>query len=166
MTRPTIVILVGLPGSGKTTLRADEFFNDYTVISSDDIVEQIASEQGTTYDAVWADASKVAADRIQQIAKECLQQGRNILWDQTNLSVKARRRILSQVPKAYMKIAIYFEIDEDLRQRRTSARVGKTIPAHVDAAMRASYVRPTVDEGFDYVLHAPVPSFLEVLAAA
>lgn len=155
--RPLFMMLVGLPGVGKSTYREDSDFGTFIHISTDDIVDTAAQLQGVTYDDLWegmiGEATKAAAAKFSAAVKA----RDSIIWDQTNLTLKKRRGVLAQLPKEYVKIAVYFEIDEELRQQRVAARVGKHIPAYVQDSMIQSYTRPERFEGFDYVLDGVAP---------
>lgn len=150
MTNPLFIVLVGLPGSGKSTYTKIAIENDPTtvVVSTDGIIENFAAHHGKTYDEVWEEAIKPATKLAQSKMDLGFKAWSTVIVDQTNLGMKKRKKLLSQVPEGYTKIACYFEIDEELRQQRLQGRPGKTIPAHIDAQMRASYVRPELHEGF------------------
>ena len=161
--QPEFIMLVGMPGSGKSTYRTRftlrwPHFKDFTTLSTDDKVERIAMVKGSTYDAEWADNIKSATSELHEDFQKCIKERRSMLLDRTNLTVKARRGFLAPLPKAYKKVAIYFEIDEGLRQQRVAGREGKSIPADAQEDMLKRYVRPTLDEGFDLVLDGVVLS--------
>lgn len=154
---PTFIMLVGLPGSGKSTyahwvLENPEITDTFAVISTDAIIEQFALQFRKTYDEVWVGSIKQATALANERFRAAVNARVSIIWDQTNLGLKKRHGVLSQVPSCYEKVAVYFEADEGLRQQRLAARVGKTVPDHIDQSMRESYVRPTVEEGFIRVL--------------
>ena len=148
---PYIMVLCGLPGSGKSTFR-ENLRSDGVHLSTDDLVEEVARWEGTTYDQVWQREIGRVTKIVQENFRIALKHHDSIVWDQTNLTVKKRRKILSQVPKEYYKIAIFIQVHEDIRQERLKNRPGKAIPPNVDASMRASLVVPTKEEGFDEVL--------------
>ncbi len=148
---PYIVVLCGLPGSGKSTFR-ENFRSDGVHLSTDDLVEEVARWEGTTYDQVWEREIKRVTEVVNNNFRIALKHRDSIVWDQTNLTAKKRKKILSQVPKEYYKVAIFVQVHEDIRQERLKNRPGKVIPAHVDQSMRDSLVVPTTDEGFDEVL--------------
>ncbi len=152
--RAHIVVLVGLPGSGKSTLRKAVFTDDdYVVVSTDDTITEIADHRGETYNECFKPYIGIAEFVAREQFSRAIRQGRSIVWDQTNLTVTKRNRILSQVPKSYTKVAVYVEIDAERRQARLLDRPGKNIPQHIDDSMMASYVRPSaIDEDFDVVL--------------
>lgn len=152
--RAHIVVLVGLPGSGKSTLRKAMFTeDDYVVVSTDDTITEIAEQRGETYNECFKPYIGIAEFVAREQFARAIRQGRSIVWDQTNLTVGKRNRILSQVPNFYLKVGVYVEVSEERRQARILDRPGKNIPQHVDDHMVASYVRPNItDEDFDVVL--------------
>jgi len=82
---PYIVVLCGLPGSGKSTLRAG--FKDAGVhLSTDDLVEEVAKWEGTTYDQVWEREIKRVTQVVNENFRVALKHRDSIIWDQTNLS--------------------------------------------------------------------------------
>lgn len=159
---PEYIMLVGLPGSGKSTWirqqKAKEPEKDYKVVSSDDIIEEwgqndpdCQDESGRyNYGLAFDKYAKQAMKEMNRRFAEYVKNGENIIHDQTNMSSGARAKKLSQVKK-YVKRAVTFELDFDEWQRRYNTRkdeTGKEIPAHVIKNMSASYERPTEAEGF------------------
>ena len=150
-TSPVFVMLVGLPGSGKSTWRR-VLGDNFLILSTDDYVERVAEREHTTYSAVWERVIGAANKNMHDNFRAALERGQSIVWDQTNLTLKKRRSVLSQIPRHYQKVAVYFEIPESERQCRILSRPGKCIPDDVDRSMRDNYERPTRDEGFDVVV--------------
>jgi predicted kinase len=159
------VVLVGLPGSGKSTLRNALFPDgDYVVVSTDDIITEIAEHRGETYNECFKPYIGIAEFVAREQFARAIREERSIVWDQTNLTVNKRNRILSQVPKSYLKVGVYVEVSEERRQARILDRPGKNIPKHVDDNMMASYVRPSeIDEDFDFVFSSDVYTVLTLL---
>lgn len=149
--RPNFIMLVGLPGSGKSTYR--ERFYDHVQLSTDDLIEVEAGRQGRFYDAVWAEHIDTATKMLNGHLANALRERQSIVYDRTNLTEKSRRKVLSQVPKEYIKTVVYFEVSEPVRQSRMASRVGKFIPPAADAQMISWYCRPVLEEGFDYVIN-------------
>ena len=152
-----IIVLVGLPGSGKSTWR-DDFLatveEDFDVISSDDIIEELCAKEGITYTEGFDKFAGRATKQMKQNFREAVNKGRNIIWDQTNMTPKKRRTILKDVPEDYYREVVSFEVMEDVLLERLAKRekeTGKHIPAFVIKNMANSYVPPTRQEGFDNV---------------
>jgi predicted kinase len=158
LTMPNLIVLVGIPGVGKSTFirkfLSDKNVSDWVVISSDDIIERIAKENGQTYDEAFPEAIKISSKQIFVEAEEAFRQGKNVIWDQTNLTAKARTRKV-QMFRGYNRVAMIFQIPHDLDFRLLS-RPGKTIPKYVLDNMIETYEEPKVDEGFRCVVLSTV----------
>ena len=84
--------------------------------------------------------------------KQAINKNLDIIWDQTNLTPKARKRKLSKVPSRYEKTAVWFDISLEEALRRNETRPGKFIPKSVIRRMHATFVPPTKAEGFDHII--------------
>lgn len=147
-------MLCGLPGSGKSTWLSS-FEGDYTVLSTDDIVEQMAHEQGKTYSQIWQSSIKEATSKMYTQFKEAIDNGRNIVWDQTNTTSKKRRDVLKKMPSEYTCVAVIFNPSMDEIRKRIKKRadeVGKIIPEFVLLNMKKSFEMPTEAEGFHHIV--------------
>lgn len=158
MVNPKIYVLVGMVGSGKSTWvknflsRTDD---EYVIVSSDNHIEDMSAKAGLTYDQGFQKFVGAATGAMKSDAKNAFKNGKNVIWDQTNLSAKKRRGILNQVPDNYEKIAVVFSAsDKDIENRlsKRSKEQGKTIPKNVVDSMYSSYEPPQKSEGFDKIL--------------
>lgn len=150
--QPKFIMLCGLPGSGKSHFRARYNVWNCVQISTDDILEEMAAQQGKTYSEVFEDGVKDATKIANEVFQIALKENKTIVWDQTNLTVKKRKRVLSQVPKHYRKVVVYVYCDESERQKRLKSRAGKIIPRSIDKQMQENLEVPTLDEGWDRVV--------------
>ncbi len=150
-----LIMLVGVPGCGKSTWV--ETFNEsgkFTVISMDYFIEELGKPEGLLYSAAFDKYAGVAARQMKEQLREALKNQENIIWDQTNLTVKSRRKKLKAVPDDYNKTAVVFEVGGPELERRRALReeaIGKIVPAFVLQRMHVSYARPTKNEGFDVI---------------
>lgn len=149
--QPELVVMVGLPGSGKSTVIRQRYPN-HVVVSSDDIIEKLADADGKTYDEVFKQYIGRASGEMKSTFKNAVKNDENIVWDQTNLSKKKRRGILQQIPDHYRVVAVVFNIPDKVRAERAGQRTGKTIPDHIMKSMERSYNPVTKDEGFDNII--------------
>lgn len=145
-----LYMLIGVPGSGKTTWIKNNKHNA-VVLSTDDYIERVADKQGKTYSEVFKDAIGPASDQMEKDLIQATRNDQDIIWDQTNLTAKVRKQKLQRIPKSYKKIAVYFSVPQDLRDRLAS-RPGKTIPEPVIISMINQLQPPTKEEGFDEVV--------------
>lgn len=151
---PTFYMLIGVPASGKSTWRKQHAGNA-VIVSTDDIIDNMAAKQDKTYDQVFKDAIKSAGQIADQQARAAFADDRDVVWDQTNLTRKSRAAKLAMVPKHYKKVAVYFPTPHpDIHKTRLDSRPGKTIPDYVLSSMIKSIERPSKDEGFDQIVQA------------
>lgn len=155
MSNPTLYMLVGVPGSGKSTWIKTAEFNeefDTVIISTDNIIEDLAAYHSKTYDEVFKDNIESATKLMYDDLEWAIENNINIIWDQTNISRKTRAKKLSMIPSHYKKVGIFFPTppDEELNKRLAS-RSGKNIPEYVMDSMIEMIEQPTLSEGFDEV---------------
>jgi predicted kinase len=147
-------MLIGVPGSGKSTWIGEQYWaSDCVLVSTDKLIDIEAGCQGKTYNDVFKDYISEATRLMNEDVQAAVEAGRDIIWDQTNTNRKSRKTKLAQVP-GYHKIAIVFDTpDEDEWQRRLDSRPGKSIPRAVLKAMAQGLQLPTEDE-FDEIWKA------------
>ena len=152
---PELVMLCGIPTSGKSTyvekLKKLDYWSDAVVLSTDNYIEKQSQRCGLTYNQIFDD---VIDNAIQELELEFIMakdKGKNIIWDQTNLSVKSRRKKLSKLPSFYSRGVIYFTISLEKALERNENREGKYIPKSVLKRMWHQFEIPTTKEDFDYV---------------
>ena len=162
--RPLYIMLVGLPGSGKSYIERQLRIKAWYIapgglafacgVGTDGYIETCAERDGKTYTEVFNKYIDAATKEMAAARKSALKAAWNIIHDQTNLTIKSRAAKLADIPRDYIKIAVFCHVDEATRQIRIAIRPGKTIPPHVDENMRENLQIPTVDEGFDFVLYS------------
>jgi predicted kinase len=142
-------MLIGVPGSGKSTWIAEQHWaKDLPVISSDRYIDEYAASVGKTYNEVFKEYAPIAMKLMDNQVLICQANNVNCIWDQTNTSAKSRAKKLSMLPK-YEKIAVVFKTPEhEEHARRLASRPGKNIPEHVMRSMIDNLEMPSESEGF------------------
>lgn len=155
---PNLVMMCGIPASGKSTyiqqgLDYTEFFNTgYTFLSTDNYIEDKAKKEGKTYNEIFDSTIKEATEEMNKLLEFAIQNNMSIVWDQTNLTPKVRKKKLSKIPESYTKVAVYNQISLEEAMKRNKNRTGKVIPQRVLIQMHSVFVPPTEEEGFDKVI--------------
>jgi len=149
-------MLCGLPTSGKSTfvskLLEEPAYKNSVVLTTDSYIERVAKELNKTYNEVFEDSISEATRQLELALIEAKDRGKSLIWDQTNLTPKTRKKKLSKIPSSYARFAIWFDIALEDALERNQQRPGKMIPENVLRLMSERFVPPSCDEGFDVVI--------------
>jgi predicted kinase len=152
---PELIMLVGIPTSGKSTytkkLKSMPYWENAVVLSTDNYIEEYAKRVGQTYNEVFDDVIPDATRELELQLDMAKDKGKNIIYDQTNLTIKARRNKLRKFPSFYKRIAVYFEVSLEDALERNKHREGKFIPEIILKRMHHQFVVPTLYEHFDSI---------------
>ena len=151
----TAYILVGVPGSGKSTwvenMIRSNCMEHCAIISTDYHVEQYARSVGKTYSDVFEEYMPTAVKLMVEDVEAARNYDFNIIWDQTSTTVASRAKKFRILPD-YRHIAVVFKTPSAGElQRRLLNRPGKHIPDHVLKSMIDGFVFPTKQEGYDQI---------------
>jgi predicted kinase len=149
---PEAIFLVGVPTSGKSTFSNQKKYKDYIRVSSDDILQEVAKERQQSYNTVFKGNIRFAQIAMMKVLRKAIEDGKSIIWDQTNTSKKQRKEKLKHIPAHYKKTAVYFIVDLKTALQRNTQRPGKVIPPEVLERMIKEYELPTLEEGFDEII--------------
>jgi predicted kinase len=152
---PELIMLSGIPTSGKSTyvqkLKKLDYWKDAVILSTDNYIEAQAKRLGMTYNEVFDDVIPDATRELELQLNMAKDKGKDIIWDQTNLSKKTRKKKLLKIPSCYRRTAVWFQIDLEEALERNKHREGKFIPESILKRMYHQFEIPTFEEGFDYV---------------
>ena len=148
---PKVYVLIGVPGAGKSTWVANqEWAKDCIYVSSDKHVDDYAASVGKTYNEVFKDYATTAVSKMLDDVVAAREVGKDIIWDQTSVSVKSRKKKFSMLPD-YYHIAVVFPTPDAEEHARRLNRPGKHIPKEVLDSMIKNFEMPTEEEGFKEV---------------
>ena len=149
---PEAIFLIGVPTSGKSTFSSNPKYSKYTRVSSDDILQEVAKERQQSYNTVFKGNIRFAQIAMMKVLRKAIEDGKNIIWDQTSLTRKQRREKLKHIPAHYKKTAVYFIVDLKTALQRNTQRPGKVIPPEILERMIKEYELPVLEEGFDEII--------------
>lgn len=147
MNKPIFIMMVGLPGSGKSTYAKELAGNiNAKICSSDAIREELTGDINSQNNN--EEVFKLLHKRI----KERLVNGENVIYDATNINSKRRRAFLSElknIPCVKICIVIAVPFEECCRRNKNRER---NIPVDVIERMYKNWNTPYYFEGWDEII--------------
>lgn len=142
----TLNIIIGIPGSGKSNYAKKYLLTNNSVyLSSDDIrIELYGFEDQTHNDVVFETMKKRTIN--------ALREGKDVIYDATNLSKKRRSGIISEACKLSAQINAYLCCTPiNIILERNITRVERQLPWDKLVQMIQSIEPPMYYEGFDNI---------------
>lgn len=145
---PSLVVLVGTTGAGKSTF-ARANFRPTEVLSSDffrGLVSDDENDQAATGDAF---------DALHYVAAKRLAAGRLTVIDATNVQLEARKPLIALARRFHvLPVAIVLDIPERICEERNRTRPDRQFGPYVLARQRKAFMRSIgglANEGFRHV---------------
>ncbi len=136
-----LYILVGLPGSGKSTFAKE--LDGAVHISSDEIRACLYGSE-----EIQNDPSRVFAF-MDSATRDCLEDGRDVIYDATSLTEAIRVKTINKFKDLASEI-ICVQMSTPLSEcLRRNARRSRIVPEDKLLKMAESFETPTVWEGFN-----------------
>lgn len=141
-----LILLCGLPASGKSTF-AQELEDESTIIlSSDDIREEL-------FDNInHQDNNKKVFETMNQRAQDLLKLGKNVIYDATNTNRKRRVHLINNVLKAD-ECEVYYFNKHISNVKFNNLKRKRVVPEHVINNMYKTMHIPVKNEGWDKVCY-------------
>ena len=143
----SVFMLIGIPGSGKTTYAKNILLKKYpsaVLISSDEVRNNNPSMEEKD---IWVE--------IYRLCKENIEKNIDIIYDATNITPNVRHRFddkLKEYNLKYEKVAYYFITNTNSCYERVIKRNTKEnerfLPPEVVLSYGAKIIPPSIIEGF------------------
>ena len=142
-----LVIMMGVPGSGKSTWAKKMLGETDTYISRDEIRFSLVKED----EEYFSKENEVLRTFFEKIDAAILTTKRYVYADATHLSPTGRRQLLANLKNKPNRIyAVYIDVSLETALKRNAERTGRAlVPAEVIARMHKSIVLPTEKEGIN-----------------
>ena len=141
-----LIVLCGLPGSGKSTYA--NYLTEcspFECVSTDQIRKELYGNE-----SIQDNPQKVFDIAFKQLYMMGLN-GMNAIFDATNITSRARRRVVQECRNYYdLIICKYIDTPLDVCLHRNSQRE-RVVPKEVILRMYNNFTMPSREEGFDYV---------------
>lgn len=145
-----LIFLIGVPGSGKTTFSQKLEKKGYKVHSSDAIRKELFGDENEKSNP--KDVFNLLHKRIFKDINE----GKNIVYDACNTSIKLRKKFLNKLKKQNQKldiIAVLFTVAKEdciIRDKNRNRTVGVKVIERMYNQLKNG--PPTIEEGFSEIL--------------
>ena len=142
------LVLVGIPGSGKSTFCKKIIETENFIIESSDNIREL-------YNLWGPENNKEVFKLLYEKTLKDLKNDCNVIYDATNINFKDRYRFLELIKDINCeKIAVVFNTPIEECKRRNDNRSGYAkVPEHVIDRMYNNFNQPSLDEGFDQILN-------------
>lgn len=151
---PKCTILIGVPGSGKSTWLDSVGEPERTVIiSTDNTIQYIADIYDMTYNEAFPDLIKFAEKVMWKSLEDSMYFQDNIIIDRTNLSVGSRKRFIKFLQGYEFEAVVFPTPEPEEWNRRLNSREGKAIPSNVLESMAKNFNEPSEAEGFSRIIY-------------
>ena len=126
----TLAIIIGIPGSGKSTFYRERLADDYVRVNLDTLKTRYQENLLIT---------------------ECVREGKSFAVDNTNPTKADRQRYIPLAKSAGYRIVGYFMESKikDCMERNDKREGKERLPAKAVAAISNKLQMPSYDEGFD-----------------
>ena len=132
-----VAVMIGIPGSGKTTFCRERMFPHYLYISLDQLRTRSAEAEMFAF---------------------ALRRRKNCVIDNTNINLLERARYIPDARRSGARVVGYFfEPNLEACIERNAKRVGRArVPEHVIRQKLSRFERPSLREGFDALYRVKV----------
>lgn len=134
---PELIILIGLPGAGKSSFYRARFADTHALLSKD----------------LMRHTRRGKTNKLAQMARDLLTIGTNVVIDNTNVTRDSREALLFVARDCGAHVTgYYFDVSREDCRARNAMRTGKAcVPEWVIGMIGNQLQLPTYEEGFDTI---------------
>ncbi len=158
--KPVAYVLVGLPGSGKSTWAAAHP-EQLPIASTDEFIENHASRQQISYAEAFRQYNVQAKLLLKERLRALIDQKASFIWDQTNITVRKRRAIYDKLHPTHRVVFVCFCVPIEVCMARAEARerrANEFINRKLIELWSSMTTFPTADEPNDGIIPIIHPS--------
>lgn len=146
MIMPKFIMMVGLPASGKSTY-AKKLAKEYNanIHSSDEIREELSGDVNNQ------NINELVFKTLHNRIKEDLKNGKNCIYDATNINYKRRMAFLNELNKIPCEKICYLTATPYEECLKNNANRGRKVPEEVIERMYRHFDVPWYYEGWDKI---------------
>jgi len=152
--QPRLVIMIGLPLSGKDSLLKALDMEGFEIVSRDDILTNSGSENYS--ESYWKQDGKAIDKIFFSILDKLSQERKDVIVNATHLKIARRRKVMLRFLE-HKKICIVMPLIDiaayKLRNEERFKASAKRIPEKVFLEMLEMYEAVSADEGFDLIIN-------------
>ena len=142
----TFHLIMGLSGSGKTTYaKSIAALKSCVLLSSDDLRKEYYGDESVQ------DNPAFIFEQMRIRTPNALKEGKDVIYDATNLSAKRRKNLLKQLPKNIIKVCHCMLTPLETCVQNDSKR-GRHVSEHIIMKQLTQFQVPWYDEGWDDII--------------
>jgi predicted kinase len=142
MSKMELIVMCGLPGSGKSTYAKYNYENPYVVVCADEYRKVLT---GTDF---YAPAENIVSQMVGVTVEVMLKRLGRVVLDMTCLRIKTRKRWIEMADRCDVPVSCTW-MDATLEHcLKTNRNRDRQVPEDIIIGMHDRFEPPTEDEGF------------------
>lgn len=161
--KPIAYVLVGLPGSGKSTWAAAHP-ERLPIASTDEFIEAYAAQNRLGYAEAFKQYQHQAKLLLKRRLNELIAAKASFIWDQTNITARKRRAIYNKLHPTHRVVYVCFCVPVEIciaRVEQRERKAGEVINRELIKQWSSMVTFPEPGEPADGIMPIIHPAFLK-----